>query len=123
MTVVIITDVVRNSAFDAEYLLQRVDDLDEIGLVRHHLVDVLVGAGDLVQHAAVLAADDALGLLLQVGGGESFLRRVAAHLAAGNVRARLEALGTARAAHDVAPRAHAARDDAELAASGTDRSL
>ena len=52
--------------FDAQHLLERVHDLDEIGLVRHHLVDVLVGAGDLVQHALVLAADDAFGLRFQV---------------------------------------------------------
>jgi len=108
------------SAFDAEHLFEGVHDLDEVGLVRHHLVDVLVGAGDLIQHAAILAADDALGLRFQVLRREGFLRGVAAHPAPGAMRAGLEALGRAGAADDVAARAHAARDDAELAAAGTD---
>src|SRR5206468_11351497 len=73
------------SAFDAEHLLERVDPLDEIGLVRHHLVDVLVGARDLVEDPFVLAADDALRLALQVLDRERLLRRVASHLAAGAV--------------------------------------
>src|SRR5438094_964208 len=67
------------SALDAEHLLQRVQHLHEVGLVRHHLVDALVGAGDLVQHAAVLAADDALRLRFQILDGESLLRCVTAH--------------------------------------------
>src|SRR5581483_10384442 len=64
---VIISYLVRNSAFDAKNLLERVHDLDEVGLVRHYLVDVLIGAGNLVQHALVLATDDALRLHFQVG--------------------------------------------------------
>src|SRR6185503_9705648 len=52
----------RLSAFDAQDLLQRMHHLHEVGLVRHDLVDVLVGARDLVDHALVLAADDAFGL-------------------------------------------------------------
>src|SRR5437870_3785114 len=111
------------SALDAEHLLERVDHLDEIGLVRHHLVDVLVGAWNFVEHALVLAADDALRLALQVLHGECLLCRIAAHPAPGAVRTRLEALGVAGAAHDVAPRAHAAGNDAELAAAGADRPL
>ncbi len=51
----------RGSALDAQHLAQRVDDLDEIGLGRHDRVDVLVGHGDLVDHALVLSALHALG--------------------------------------------------------------
>src|SRR5581483_7237748 len=113
----------RNSALDAKHLLQRVHHLDEIRLVRHHLVDVLVRARNLVEHALVLAADHALRLHLEIGDGELLLRRVAAHPAARAMRARLEAFGVASAAHDVAARTHAPRDDAELAAAGADRAL
>src|SRR5262249_55472951 len=95
-------------------LLQRVHHLDEIALVLHHLVDVLVGARDLVDHAAVLAADDAGSLLGEVAGGESLHRLRTAHASAGAVRAGLEALLRAPAAHDVRARAHAAGDDAEV---------
>ena len=63
-------------ALYAKDLLQRVHDLDEVGLVGHHLVDVLVGTGDLVEHAAILAADDALGLRLEILRGERFLRGI-----------------------------------------------
>src|SRR5581483_3900462 len=40
-------------ALDAEHLLQRVHHFHEVGLVAHHLVDVLVGAGDLGDDALV----------------------------------------------------------------------
>ena len=40
-------------------------DLDEVGLVRHDLVDALVGAGNFVEHAFVLPADHAFGLAFQ----------------------------------------------------------
>ena len=57
------------SPLHAHHLLQGVHDLDQVGLVGHHGVDVLVGARDLVDHAAVLAAFDARGLRGQVGSG------------------------------------------------------
>src|SRR5687767_8313866 len=98
-------------------------DLDEVRLVRHHLFDVLVGAGDLVQHARVLPAHHALGLRFQILHGELLLRRVATHAAAGAVRAGVEGICVALATHDVAARAHAARDDAELARARADRAL
>src|SRR4051794_2218941 len=74
-----------SSTFDAQHLLEGVHDLDEIGLVRHYLVDVLVGAGNLVQHALVLAAEDAFGLRFQILNGEALLRRVSAHASSGAV--------------------------------------
>jgi hypothetical protein len=43
-------------ALDADDLLQRVHDLDEIGLRRHHPVDVLVGARRFVDDFGVLSA-------------------------------------------------------------------
>src|SRR6185436_9594293 len=49
------------SALHAYDLLQLVNDLDEIGLRFHHLVDRLVRHRRLVDHALVLAALDALG--------------------------------------------------------------
>ena len=49
------------SALDAQHLLQRVHHLHEVGLRRHHRVDVLVGHRRLVDHARVLAALDAGG--------------------------------------------------------------
>src|SRR5258708_38958001 len=104
-----------NSAFDAEDLLQGMHYVDQVGLVGHHLVDVLVGAGDFIEHAFVLAADDAFGLPLQILDGKCLLGCVAAHPAARAVCAGGEALGVALAAHDVAARAHAAGNYAELA--------
>ena len=47
------------SPLDANDLAQRVHDLDQIRLMRHHLVDVLVRGRNLVDHAAVLATFDA----------------------------------------------------------------
>src|SRR5437762_13310 len=98
-------------------------DLHQVGLVRHDLVDVLVGARDLVQHALVLAADHPPRLRLQVFYAELLLRGVAAHAAPGAVRARMEALGRAAPADDVAARAHAARNDAELTGARADCAL
>src|SRR6478735_8603085 len=98
-------------------------DLDQIGLVGHHVVDALVRAGDFVEHTRVLAAHDALRLLDQFSRREGLSCLVAAHPAPGAVRAGMEALRRALAADDVAARAHAARDDAELAGTGADRAL
>ena len=97
--------------------------VDEIGLVGHHLVDILVGTRDLVEHALVLAAFDALRLLREIGARVAALRFAPAHAAPGPVSAGAERLGVALAAHDVGARAHAARDDAELALARPDRAL
>src|SRR5215467_4695275 len=110
-------------AFDTHDLLQRVRDLDEVGLVGHHAVDVLVRSGDLVEHALVLAALDAARLLLEVGAREAALRLGAAHAAPRAVGAGAERLRIALAADDVRARAHAAGDDAELALARADRPL
>src|SRR5258706_6113763 len=97
--------------------------IHKVGLVRHHLVDVLVRARDLVEHALVLAADDAVRLPDQVLDLELLLRRIAAHPAPGAMRAGMEALRGPLAAHDVAARAHAAGNDAELAFADADRAF
>lgn len=55
-----------SQALHAQHLLQRVNDLDQIGLGRHHRVDVLVSAGCLVQDLRALVTLDALGCLLVV---------------------------------------------------------
>src|SRR5438876_5609238 len=102
------------SPLDAHHLLQRVHHFDEILLRRHHGLDVLVGRGRLVDHVLVLAALDAFGGRSVIGQREAALGLAAAHRTAGAVRAALEALCIALAAHDVAARAHAAGDDAQL---------
>src|SRR5262245_40968930 len=119
----IITTLTPNSALHAQDLLERVHHLHQVGLVRHDLVDVLVGARDLVEHALVLAADDALRLGLQIRDGKRLLGRVAAHPAPRAVGAGVEALGRTPAPHDVAASAHATRDDAEVAGARADRAL
>ena len=55
------------SSFHTEHLSELVLDLNEIFLVVHDLLNVLVCTRDLVDDALVLAALDALRLLLQVG--------------------------------------------------------
>ena len=54
---------------DRDDLLQGMHHLHQVRLVGHDAVDVLVGAGDLIEHPLVLAALDSLGLLLQVLSG------------------------------------------------------
>lgn len=43
----------KGSALHAEDLLQRGDDLDQVGLLGHDEIDVLVGAGDLIDHGFI----------------------------------------------------------------------
>src|SRR5262245_47625299 len=62
------------SALHADHLLERMDQFGQVALVRHHLVDVLVRARDLVDHATVLAALDARGLCREVELAEAALR-------------------------------------------------
>src|SRR5204863_4365067 len=87
----------------------------EILLCLHHRVDGLVRTGRLIDDARVLAALDAFRGARVIGEGEPPLCLVARHRAAGAVAAALEALRVALAAHDVGPRAHAPRNDAEVA--------
>jgi hypothetical protein len=54
------------SPLDAHHLLQGMHDIDEIDLCGHHCIDVLVRAGDLVEHALILAALDTSGLVLEI---------------------------------------------------------
>src|ERR1700687_6319830 len=57
------------------------DDFDELRLVGHYGVDVLVGARNLVKHAAVLPALDAFRLLLKVLHRDLPLGHYSAHRA------------------------------------------
>src|SRR5512132_1046918 len=95
------------SALYAYHLLQSVYDLHQVALVRHHLVDVLVGARDLVQDPFVLSAYDISCLFDQIRNRILLLGLGAAHPPAGPMRAGVEALRRSFAAHDVAAHAHA----------------
>ena len=68
----------RTQPFTHTHLPQRVHDLDEVALRRHHRVDVLVGARRLVDDVRVLAALDACGRLRVVLEREPPLRLAAA---------------------------------------------
>src|SRR3970040_1812436 len=96
------------------------NDLDQVGLIRHHFVEVLVGGGDFVQHTLVLAADDAFGLSCEIADGKPLLSLGPAHPAPGAMGAGVETVRRALAAHDIAARPHAARDDAEAARARAD---
>src|SRR6185369_9146997 len=110
-------------ALHAHDLPERVHDVDEVGLVGHHLFDAVVGLGNLVDHARILATFDALGLPREVRRREPPLRLGAAHAPSRAVRARAERLRVALAAHDERARAHAAGDDAQLANACANRTL
>src|SRR5262245_45542133 len=109
----------RLSALDAYDLLQRVDDLDEIALRLHDGVDVLVRSRRLVDDVQVLAALDALRRRDVLIDGETLARLGPRHPAAGAMAAAFEALRVAEPANDVGARAHAARNDSELASART----
>ncbi len=111
------------SPLDAHHLPQRMHDLHQVALRRHHRVDVLVRGGRLVDHARVLAAFDVRGGLAMLLQRDSCACGGAAHHAAGAVAAAVEAVRVALAAHDETACAHAARDDAELALTRADRAL
>src|SRR5262249_42369109 len=109
--------------FDTHDLLQGVHHVDEVRLVGHDAVDVLVRARDLVEHALILAALDPAGLLLEVGAREAALRLTAAHAPPRAVRAGAQRFRVALAEHDVRARTHAPRDDPQLAFARADRAL
>src|SRR5262245_22088473 len=94
------------------------DDLDEIFLRAHDRVDRLVRTGGLVEHGGILAALDAGSGGGVIRDGEAAAGLLAGHRSPGTVAARFEALAVALTADDVRLRAHAARDDAELAGAG-----
>jgi hypothetical protein len=66
-----------SSAFNADYLLDLGDDLDQIALVAHHLFDVFVSAGNFIQHAYVFTTFNAGSLTSEVVFGEGSLRSAA----------------------------------------------
>ncbi|OLL89030.1 hypothetical protein Ae356Ps1_6311c [Pseudonocardia sp. Ae356_Ps1] len=111
------------SALHAQHRAQAVLHPDQVGLLRHDRVEVLVRAGDLVDHAGVLAALDALGLGLQVGDRELPARRPPRHAAPGPVRRRPVGLLVPQPGHDERPGAHRAGDDPLAAALGGDGAL
>src|SRR6187431_2314473 len=77
-------------ALHAQKLFQLGYDLHQVGLLGHHLLDVLVRLGRFVDDAAVFAALHALGLALQVRHVEAALGLAAAHPPPGAVRRRFE---------------------------------
>src|SRR6185312_7827551 len=111
------------SALDAQHLAQRMHHLDQVGLCSHHRADRLVRRRRLIDHRRVLAAFDVHGGLAVLRQRDLLARRGTAHHPAGTVAAAVEAVRVALATHDVSARAHAARDDAQLALSCTDRAL
>ena len=98
-------------------------DLDQILLRFHHRIDRLVRRRRLVHHVRVLAAFHVRGGLEVIVQADQLLRLGAAHHPAGAVAAAVEAVGVAEAAHDETLRAHAARDDAQLALARAHRAL
>src|SRR5690606_6570245 len=111
------------SPLDAHHLLQVRDDLDQVALLRDHLGQVLVRAGDLVHHARVLAALDPVGLPGQVVDREGPPRLAPGHPPSRAVRGRAVGQRVAQPADDVRTGAHAAGDDAQLTGAGPDRAL
>ena len=79
-------DLSRVLTLDADHLFQRVAHFHQVGLIGHYAVNILVGAGYLVDHAFVLAANDALRLFFEVVLGELFFRHGAAHAPASAMR-------------------------------------
>src|SRR5688500_16964303 len=80
------------STLHANDLTQRMHDVDEIALRRHHRVDRLVGRGRLIEHVVVLAALDAGRGLDVVLDREAALGLGARHAASRPVAAAVEAL-------------------------------
>src|SRR5919197_194309 len=105
------------SPLDTHDLVEGVHDLDEVTLRLHHRVDRLVGSRRLVDDVGILPALDARGGGLMIRQGEAPLRLAARHGATGAVAATLVAFRAPAPAHDVGARAHASRDDAEVARS------
>lgn len=111
------------SSLHTHHLLQGMQDLGQIVVIGQHHVDVLVSARNLVDHALVLAADRAFGLLGQVTFSELLFGCGTAHASAGIMGAGAEALWVALSANNVAMRPHAAGHNAQLTFTGANRPL
>ncbi|CAB0708765.1 hypothetical protein FRC0038_01876 [Corynebacterium diphtheriae] len=105
----------RLGALDVEDLAQGVLDLDELGGIGHHAVDVLVGVRNLIDELGAGTIDDAFHACGKVRLGEAGLGLGTRHDATRAVRRRLEARRVALALHDVASGAHRAGDEAAVA--------
>src|SRR3569623_826658 len=96
---------------------------DQIILLRDHALDIFVRRRYLVDYGGVLTALHAGRLPRHVLDAERARGRRPAHFPARAVRARAERFRVALAAHHVGFRAHAARDNAELARACAYRTL
>lgn len=74
------------STFDANHLFQRVQDVSQIILILHDLINILVGSGNLINDPLVLATDYAGSLLHQIGFGKLFLGSGSTHSSTGTMR-------------------------------------
>src|SRR5882757_5255159 len=111
------------SALHTHKLLQLRHDLNQIALLLHNLLDVLVGPRNLIHDARVLAAFHAPRLLFQVLRRETTLRRAPAHTPTGSVRRRVEGLLVSEPLHYVRAGTHGARNDPEFPRPGANGSL
>src|SRR5262249_54491413 len=111
------------SSLDADDLPEAGHDLDEVGGLFEDLGDRLVGPGDLVEDAGVLAALHTLGLDGEVFLRELPLRLAAGHLPAGAVGSALEGVAVAEAANDEGAGPHRAGNDSQLPFPRADRAL
>lgn len=99
------------------------NDLDQIALVLHDLVDVLIAARNLIEDGVILPALNALGLLFEIGHGKGTASLGAAHLSARTMRARAIRLEIYLAADDVTALPHRTGDDAQIALACPNRTL
>src|SRR5271157_2493190 len=111
------------AALHVQDRMERMLDLDQIGLRRHDGLDVLVGSRGLVEHALSLGTFDPLGGLPVIFHGEALPGLRPAHEPAGAVAAAIEAVRVATSPHDEGGGPHAAWDHPAIACSRPDRSL
>src|SRR5688572_27352850 len=115
--------LITHSSFHAYDLLQRSHDLNEIALCMHDRVDILVRRWRLIDHIRVLTALDAGGRRRMLGNTEALTRFGARHTTSRAMAAALETLGVSESTHDVRTRAHAPRDNPELATARANRTF
>src|SRR5689334_15403805 len=96
-------------SFDANDLPQRVDDLYQVGLSRHHRVNRLVRRRSLIDHILILPALHAFSHSHVIFHCKSTLRLIPRHRATGAVTATAETLRVALAANDVRTGSHTSR--------------
>src|SRR5580704_14275991 len=108
-----------------EDLSEAMKHLDQISLIGHHPVDVLVRAGDLIDELVGVAGlpHPVAHLRGQVGAGEAASSLTTGHSTTGPVRTRMVRILVAPAPHDVAAGAHRPGDDAKVVHVGLDCSL